>query len=195
MLQTGDSVARCARILFDRPLQKPALGRLVDASTRIVDPGACMALSECVGCREPVSTSASQCPHCGLTPPLGVVCLFCAARMTSEAAIELPTGRGWVHQACIDRFFTPPEALQCSDCAARVANAGLRGWSLIRSHHNSCPTCGRRNPVPWRNVCRSCSLPIFQFQVYSNAYASDIDVHPFCASAASTGMFGLDPPR
>lgn len=131
-----------------------------------------MALTTCIECHGSISDSASQCPGCSTREPFGTICELCGVRMRRSTGItsvrrekEVSRGdrdshrdRSWffrgdtnraivAHRECLDRFYTPPSTLHCSDCTHRfiTSELGLTPltlWNATARLAFACPRCG-----------------------------------------------------
>lgn len=163
-----------------------------------------MPLTPCLECNRLISDSAFRCPGCSTREPFGVVCELCGKRLrrlegvTSvrrETEVYRDDWGGWhgrrevdrdivAHKDCLERYYTPPATLECSDCGLRLASSDLKFtalmlWSAGRgtSHDYSCPRCGAHLSLgsvqcqwafgsPLKS--RPCMKPLYSFQVGSN---------------------------
>jgi hypothetical protein len=145
-----------------------------------------MPLTRCIECNRSISDSVYKCPGCDTHEPFGVVCELCGERLRrSEGVTSVRReveihfysdfsdysghwyGCGEVdreivaHKDCLERYYTPPATLECSECGLQVASSdlgvtALNLWSARRFIYGyglnaelavavpggSCPSCG-----------------------------------------------------
>lgn len=145
-----------------------------------------MPLTNCIECHRQISDSATKCPGCSTHEPFGVVCELCGERLRRSQGVtsvrrefEVHLSRessSWygtgevdreivAHKDCLERYYTPPETLSCSECGLRLASSdlgltalnlwsagrftyeGLHGSRVMGVHipNDSCPNCGKHN--------------------------------------------------
>jgi hypothetical protein len=179
-----------------------------------------MPLTHCIECQWSISDSASCCPKCSTREPFGVVCELCGERLrrsvgvtsvrqVHEAKYSDSDTAGWwysdeymvnrsivAHEHCLERYYTPPSKLECSDCGLLLASSdlgfdALTLWrsSLGTSHGFTCPCCGAfhsglgqapcertwvSDSPPWKTYSflrrdpYICMKPLYWFQVTPN---------------------------
>ena len=167
-----------------------------------------MPFTNCLECKCPISDSALSCPGCSTREPFGVACELCGERLRrstgitsvrrervmervstedydwwSEASYNLIDRDIVAHKDCLERYYTPPSALECSDCGLRLSSSdlgftALSLWSASRDELQgvSCPRCGKlcyffhiNMRCKWAssgpNSAYPCMKPLYSFQV------------------------------
>jgi len=151
-----------------------------------------MALTKCMECSRSISDSAGACPSCGTKDPFGVTCELCSCLLRRSDGVTSTrmrrSGYEYVsdsivaHQNCIQRFFTLPSSITCTDCGLHLAGAdpiydAQALWSVSKDREFTCPRCGARDvasgdlgvsrlppPSRPRNCGGGCDAPYYPFQ-------------------------------
>jgi hypothetical protein len=127
-------------------------------------------LISCFECGKPVSSGASNCPHCKTSKVNGVDCGFCGIKLKYSQSVYLSGyyGNGFAHAECVQKVTIEPEPVEvrCSVCSYPTVYTCTK----IKESRAESVRCGHLN-----NKCSNCgdgvSLPSgFERNTYGNCY-------------------------
>jgi hypothetical protein len=154
-------------------------------------------LISCFECGKPVSSEASNCPHCNTSSVNGVDCGLCGIRLKSSQSVFLThyyAHSYHAHPECVQKVTIEPEPVEvrCSVCSYPTIYTCIKikesGRERVSCGHlnNKCSNCGHGVSLPSgfeRNTygnCCHCNLLLKKsdnVQISSDGY-----VHNYCYS-------------